>query len=127
MEGEAYDDHFVWDGTLSGGFSIKSVMPLIQEKTRAHENQIWSIIWRPQLQQRIEVFLWLVAHNQLMTSDNRFVRHLTNDPSCAHCAAPEENITHILRDCLAAQLLWNKLLPNNNQNTFFSLLESNLA
>ncbi|CAN1177321.1 Putative ribonuclease H protein At1g65750, partial [Linum perenne] len=52
------------------------------EEESAALDPIWRLIWRWKGPQRIWQFLWLVAHNQLLTNSERHRRHLAEIGSC---------------------------------------------
>ena len=53
------------------------------------------------------MFVWLVAHDRIMTNANRVKRGFARDPSCAMCGSNEEDTGHVLRDCPGAQVVWH--------------------
>ena len=71
--------------------------------------------------QRMRMFLWLAAHEQLMTNANRFERGLATPPCFITCPSHEETMVHLLRDCLHAQDVCSKLVAQNKQERSFFL------
>ncbi|CAN1805822.1 hypothetical protein LINPERHAP1_LOCUS24422 [Linum perenne] len=47
-------------------------------------------------------------HEKLLTNKERQRRHLTDNPNCARCGG-EESISHVLRECPVAALVWGEL------------------
>ncbi|CAN1189170.1 Putative ribonuclease H protein At1g65750, partial [Linum perenne] len=64
-------------------------------------------------------FLWLVAHNRLLTNSERRRRHLAEIGSCQVCPGQEESILHVLRDCPLASATWELLALSSGDQTFF--------
>ena len=78
---ELEEDASYWRHSSSGQFTTKSVY-LFQVRdatSRSPMEPIWRLIWRWKGPERIRNFLWLVAHNKLLTNDQRVARHLTDN------------------------------------------------
>jgi len=129
--GDEWKDELIWDGSTHGGFSVKSVLIIIQNEGSEISDGLWRQIWRLKAPQRMRFFIWLTTHDRLMTNAHRVKRGLATDPKCKSCIYEEEDTLHILRDCIYAREVWNKLVPVAEQDTFFTLplntwLRSNL-
>ncbi|CAA0818851.1 Polynucleotidyl transferase- ribonuclease H-like superfamily protein [Striga hermonthica] len=61
--------------------------------------------------QWIRQFLWLAAHEKLLTNVERRRRHISDSPICTLCSRYEESILHCLRDCTGARQIWRLLIP----------------
>ncbi|KAJ8442545.1 hypothetical protein Cgig2_026487 [Carnegiea gigantea] len=99
MHGEEWEDHLVWDGASSSRFSIKFALTLIHEDILKVRDRVWQFIWKLKALQRLRFFLWLVAHDRLMTNTNRVSGGLADDSRCKGCLLKEEDAIHLLRDC----------------------------
>ncbi|CAN1841222.1 Putative ribonuclease H protein At1g65750, partial [Linum perenne] len=62
--------------------------------------------WRWKGPHRIKFFFWLVANDRLLTNEERVHRHLSNSVACDHCGHTDESVSHVLRDCSAANSTW---------------------
>jgi len=49
----------------------------------------------------------------LLTSSERFRRHITEDPICPMCLDEVETIFHLVRDCPKVKDVWDSLLSDN--------------
>lgn len=107
---EAIDDIF-WNGSPSGGFSINSALNIIrnEEVVEEGEETRWKSIWKAPTPQKMRFFMWLANKERLMTNKNRFIRNIADDPRCMVCGAAEETAEHVVRLCLAAKSVWQKL------------------
>jgi len=85
---EDLEDQLICDGSRTGDFTIKSALSMIKPPMDVQVNQVWSRIWKLQAPQRIKFFLWLVAHERLMTNAHRVQRGLGLDPSCRYHSYP---------------------------------------
>ncbi|CAN1155888.1 Putative ribonuclease H protein At1g65750, partial [Linum perenne] len=79
-------------------------------------------IWRWKGPHRIRQFLWLVAHNRLLTKSERRRRHLAEMGSCQVCPGHEESVLHVLRDFPLASATWELLALSSGDQTFFKTL-----
>ncbi|RYQ83778.1 hypothetical protein Ahy_B10g102615 [Arachis hypogaea] len=112
-------DHLAWGLTPDGLFNTKSAYQSLSEEQHT-PNTVFRQVWNWQGPERIRTFLWLVAHNAILTNSERRRRHLTNDDSCPRCHHHDETVIHVLRDCSYAQCIWKYLLPPNFVNSFFN-------
>ncbi|RYR51282.1 hypothetical protein Ahy_A06g026308 [Arachis hypogaea] len=72
-------------------------------------------------------FLWLAAHQAILTNAERKRCHLTQDSSCPRCTQHEESVEHVLRDCYVARNIWNAFIPAAQAHSFFNTDASNLG
>ncbi|KAJ8432430.1 hypothetical protein Cgig2_016060 [Carnegiea gigantea] len=119
--GTENEDLLVWDGSPNGKFTITSVMNLIHPGNQGDEDPFWQLIWKCPVPQKIRVFLWLGAHDRLMSNANRFTRGLADSPKCKNCLNMVEDGLHIMRDCQHAKSVWDKFIPVSQRTLFFSL------
>lgn len=79
----------------------------------------WKSRWGWKGPQRISVFLWIAAHNKLLTAQRRsFWLGTTSD--CPKCQGVYESVLYVLRDCLYANSLWLQLVAQDRVVEFFS-------
>ncbi|CAN1797820.1 Putative ribonuclease H protein At1g65750 [Linum perenne] len=114
------EDDLIWGPDPKGLFSIKSTYEVLSSIGKGNDGQLWKIVWNWKGPNRIRFFLWLAAHNRLLTNGERKRRHLTSDDLCNHCKAAPEDTLHTLRDCQLAEALWSCVIPPNRTNEFFS-------
>lgn len=86
----------------------------------------WSQIWRLKVQHQAKVFVWLLAHDKLMTNLNKWKRKLVDFPKCEICHQQEESSLHTVRDCSDATKVWAHFLPPNLSSKFFFLIPQRL-
>lgn len=58
----------------------------------------------------MQVFLWLLSHNKLMTRHNLEKRKINKPLDCVFCSEQETSI-HLFFDCVVANRVW-ELLPS---------------
>ncbi|CAN1822383.1 Putative ribonuclease H protein At1g65750 [Linum perenne] len=102
------DDDWIWGCEKSGIFSIKSAYNLISSMEIGQDSEKWKSIWNWPGPNRIRFFLWLAAKERLLTNAARLRRGLTQDATCPFCAAEEETIAHVLRECPFAIETWRQ-------------------
>ncbi|CAN1758812.1 Putative ribonuclease H protein At1g65750 [Linum perenne] len=115
----AGEDRITWGLERDGRFRVRSAYLLAAEEEGDTLDPIWRLIWRWKGPQRIRQFLWLVAHNRLLTNSERRRRHLAEIGSCQVCPGQEESVLHVLRDCPLASATWELLALSSGDQTFF--------
>ncbi|CAN1771034.1 Putative ribonuclease H protein At1g65750 [Linum perenne] len=112
----------VWGLEGSGVYSVKTGYSIIHglESDSDMERRKWKTIWSWPGPNKIRHFMWLVAHNRLMTNEERARRHLTSSSECGSCAGVVESIDHVLRGCFIAREVWRKTLSRSHEPSFFS-------
>ena len=63
-------------------------------------------VWMINVPPRIQIFLWLLPHNKLMTKDNLFRRWIEKSKECMFCSE-EETISHLFFDCVIPKVIWD--------------------
>ncbi|KAF3600430.1 hypothetical protein F2Q69_00037627 [Brassica cretica] len=63
------------------------------------------MIWKAQLLQKIQLFLWKVMHNAVPTSENLQKRGLLENTNCIRCGERDTTI-HLFFHCYFAQRVW---------------------
>ncbi|CAN1786763.1 Putative ribonuclease H protein At1g65750 [Linum perenne] len=100
------EDVWIWGREESGVFSIRSAYELICNIDRSDEQEKWTSVWKWVGPNRVRFFLWLAAKEKLLTNVARVRRGMTTVVACHRCAAPEEMVLHVLRDCPFACETW---------------------
>jgi hypothetical protein len=112
-----------WNLTTDGNFSLKSAYSLMHGKHHCSptNQEIFQHIWAWQGPNRYKSFLWKIAHDKILTNDERYHRGMTRDNLCPRCGDYPETIMHVLRDCEEAKIFWNDLISQDVWSKFFSL------
>lgn len=77
------------------------------------------MVWKIKVQQRVKVFLWVMAHGKLLTNLERWRRKMASCSLCERCSRAEEGVLHTIRDCKPAKEVWESLIPPDLVNDFF--------
>ncbi|KAJ1395940.1 Reverse transcriptase zinc-binding domain [Sesbania bispinosa] len=112
-------DKLVWGMTQNGIFSTKSAYSVITEKSSSNSN-LWKVIWKNDLPQRVRCFLWLLAKGGLATNSFIFKRKIAPSDCCSRCNLSPETVIHVMRDCPKAQAIWNLLRATPSDPSFFT-------
>ena len=56
---------------------------------------------------KIKLFMWLVHHKKILTSDNIRKRGILGTSKCHLCEAQEETMEHLLNSCIFTSRLWD--------------------
>ncbi|CAA0830665.1 Polynucleotidyl transferase- ribonuclease H-like superfamily protein [Striga hermonthica] len=128
---QAGADRMIWVASHDGDFSTRTAYRALAPQPRDPDRVLWKLIWRTQVPQRVRSFLWLTAHDRLLTNKERFRRHLSASAEYEACGASESTL-HVLRDCPCAKQMWHRLLPPCTAHAFFqqalrTWLRSNLS
>ncbi|KAJ8760048.1 hypothetical protein K2173_010904 [Erythroxylum novogranatense] len=124
-------DQLYWSLEPSGHFSTRSAYRLLSRHEWEPRSPVWQLIWTWQGPKRVQMHLWLVAKQRLMTNGRRFQLSLADFPACVDCPLHEESLAYVFRDCWRARSIWNQLLHGNDRQQFYrrdfpSWLERNL-
>jgi hypothetical protein len=61
-------------------------------------------VWKLKIPPRVQIFLWLLSRNKLLTRDNLAKRRNVDDKTCIFCAEPE-SLYHLFFYCCVAKAL----------------------
>lgn len=104
-------DLLVWGDEPDGRFTVSKAY----RKLNFYENPGgwtgWRIIWQLKVQQRLRTFLWLLAHEKLLSNFSRWRRRIATSPNCNQCIGREETNMHAVRDCCEARRVWLNFIP----------------
>ena len=67
-----------------------------------------SAVWEIKVPPKIHFFLWLVAHNKLLTRDNLAKRQHLDILTCLFCNE-NETVEHMFFDCVVANTMWDEM------------------
>ena len=96
-------DSVVWKFTSNGVYSVQSLYAVVSFRgvKPVYPPAIWDLCIPP----RVQVFLWLLSNNKLLTRDNLLKRREVGDKTCVFCTEPE-SISHLFFDCCVANSMW---------------------
>ena len=100
------EDTIIWDLEPKGIYTVKSYYNFVNFRGVAPDNII--SIWKTNVPQRIQIFLWLVVRNKLLTRDNLLKRQHVADTTCLFCNEAELAY-HLFFDCVVARELWREI------------------
>ncbi|CAJ2627891.1 unnamed protein product [Trifolium pratense] len=114
-------DTLGWAGTNTHQFTVRSAytlqhviaMPLVAEGD-------WKTLWGWKGPHCIQTFMWLAAHERILTNARRSKWGVGISPTCVSCMREDETTLHVLRDCVHATRVWIRLVPSNYITNFFS-------
>ncbi|CAN1762774.1 Putative ribonuclease H protein At1g65750 [Linum perenne] len=119
--GDQRDDELIWGPDPRGKFTLKSAYELVDRSTDNPTCDLWKIVWKWEGPCRVKNFLWLVAHNRILTNVERHRRHMADETRCVRCPDAPEDSLHVLRDFHMARELWMSLIPNIQVGTLFTV------
>ncbi|WJX61000.1 hypothetical protein P8452_46145 [Trifolium repens] len=113
-------DSLGWIGTNTRQFTVQSAYYL-QRGNYIPIAGNWKSLWNWKGPHRIQTFMWIAAHERLLTNYRRSRWGNGIAPTCPACGNGDETIIHVLRDCSYATQVWIKLLASIHITNFFSL------
>lgn len=113
------EDSMFWSQPKEGAFTVKAAYEMITEADRTDLKRHWRYIWNWPGNQKTRTFMWLCAHNKLLTDKQRKIRKFTNDSSCERCNSSEETVIQAIRDCPLIKDLWRMLIKPGHWSSFF--------
>lgn len=117
------DDFPSWPYSSDGQFSTKLAYLSLYEALNKPPQPVpfFDHIWKVRAPPKINLFLWRVAHDRLMTNMERARRGITDSDLCPRCQQAPEFVMHLLRDCEASLELWERLVDPAMWHKFVSL------
>ncbi|RYR67698.1 hypothetical protein Ahy_A03g014090 [Arachis hypogaea] len=113
-------DQIVWAASSDNTFNLKSTYSSVQNNIGTAD-YLFKLAWKWNGLERIRSFIWLVAHEAILTNAEWKRRHLTVDARCHRCNFVTEDALHVLRNCSFATTIWNLLQANQKVQDFFNL------
>ena len=77
FEEDSLDDELCWVMEISGTVSITFAYDIVEKNEVLANDFIWKQIWKLQVPNWIQVFLWLVKHGKIMSNTERMRLGLT--------------------------------------------------
>ncbi|KAL5839150.1 hypothetical protein ACOSQ3_011854 [Xanthoceras sorbifolium] len=112
------NDKLIWGHSNNGEFTVKSAYSVIARDDVNH-NWKWKGIWRIKIPSKIQMFLWTLVHDKIMTNVQRCARGLCENTECNRCKAVFEDKDHIFRRCSKTVQVWESCWPGSTQNSNF--------
>lgn len=100
-------DKIVWNLQSNGEFSVKSGYGCKNQEYPI--DPIFMRVWNVDVPERVKVFIWLIAHNRVLTwelCNNWFGGYAW----CHQCLSIVGSSSHVFRDCPIATVVWNSLV-----------------
>jgi hypothetical protein len=115
------EDSPVWLFHSSGTYSVSSFYGIINNGgvIPIHTPAVWKLHVPP----RIDIFLWLLSNDRLLTRDNLSKRRTLDDESCLFCNE-HESAKHLFFECVVAKSIWDvvsDIFKLSNANSFESV------
>ena len=96
-------DILSWEFGPKGRFSVtKSVYNALSNNECGTYHKK---IWKSRVPAKIEIFLWLISNNAILTKDNMIKRKWPGEPTCYFCPL-DETISHLFFQCSTAKAVW---------------------
>ena len=93
----------MWQYESNGIYSTQSLYAVIN--FRGVQPVFVPAVWNIKVPPKIQVFLWLLSNNKLMTVDNLAKRGVDKPKNCRFCDEIE-TINHLFFQCVVARKIW---------------------
>jgi hypothetical protein len=100
------EDQIVWSFCSNGKFSVQSLYAIINH--RGVKPVFVQSVWKLKIPPKVQIFLWLLSKNKLLTRTNLAKRRKLEDLSCLFCSETE-TVHHLFFDCCVANGVWSVL------------------
>jgi len=97
------DDTVIWALEPSGKFSTKSLYRFM--KHSGNVDLRMTELWKVNLPLKIKIFLWMLWHDRVLTSEQLKIRKGKGSEKCKYCGKIETR-NHLFFNCNIAQILW---------------------
>jgi hypothetical protein len=98
------EDQILWNFNSNEKFSVQSLYAVISH--RGVIPKFIHAVWKLNIPPRVQMFLWFLSSNRLLTRDNLAKRREVNDPSCLYCLE-NESIVHLFFNRCVASNVWS--------------------
>ncbi|XP_026458687.1 uncharacterized protein LOC113359235 [Papaver somniferum] len=100
-------DTRVWTGTMSGEFTIHSVVECFREH---YQKVTWARhVWHPTLHPTTASNVWKIVRGICSTNEKRKSKGYSLASKCYMCGVDSDNLEHILWFCNFSQIIWKWL------------------
>lgn len=113
------NDKINWIGTSTRSFSMKSACRSLHESFWYSKDKWWKVTWKFLGPQRVQLFLWLVFKQRLLTNMEWIKQDIGQNGSCSLCGHGEEDLIHVLKNYSAAREVWFRVILLELQSSFF--------
>jgi hypothetical protein len=96
-----------WGHSTTGAFNISEAYYIKAGHKTLPREEVWGKIWDMKTWPKINTFLWLVAHNNILTWDNLRKRGFIGPSWCHLCGQEEETQNHLLNLCPYSSCIWD--------------------
>jgi hypothetical protein len=85
-------DHIIWSFSFTGKYSVQSLYAVINN--HGVKPVFVHAVWKLNIPPRVQIFIWLLSKNKLLTRDTLAKRRNVDDRTYIFCAEPE-SIHHL--------------------------------
>ncbi|XP_019155928.1 PREDICTED: uncharacterized protein LOC109152735 [Ipomoea nil] len=120
-----FKDDWYWSGDIRGIYTVKNGYKQLGE-INGPCDALWNNIWKLQVPPKWRIFLWRAITNILPTITNLIRRRVEIQNVCPACGFLEEDVMHILCNCVYARHVWNisqLQIPNFDDHDFMQWVE----
>ena len=114
-------DRLVWHHSVNGEYSVRTgygeAVKLMENGALGRRgrgtssenrkpNQVWNLIWKIKVPNKIKLFIWRCCNNALAVRHNLKKRGMRVDNTCGVCGAVDESQLHLFFGCEISHMFW---------------------
>ncbi|KAL5834991.1 hypothetical protein ACOSQ4_014488 [Xanthoceras sorbifolium] len=104
------NDKLIWGHSNNREFTVKSAYSMIAGDD-IDQDWKWKGIWHIKVPPKVQMFLWTLMHDKIMTNVKRCARGFCDSSECNRCKAVFEDEDHIFRGCNKTVAIWEACWP----------------
>ncbi|XP_028776817.1 uncharacterized protein LOC114733511 [Neltuma alba] len=117
---EEDEDRARWICTTHRQFSMADMYNLLKGYDSLCAKKMWDLIWSWKGPKRVQTFLWMAIDGGLLIAVKRS-KILKIPANCLICLNVDEDVLHVLHDCVVAKEVYIELLRGKRCDEFFDL------
>jgi hypothetical protein len=109
-------DELRWTGgDASGLITVKNIYEATEKRKRSYViGGWWKSLWTWDFPLKLNLFIWLVAENKILTWENLQRRGFIGPSYCILCKQSKETVFHLFAECPFALVVWEKVFTSLN-------------
>lgn len=114
LDGES--DRLKWKLAGNGKFSTASAYIWIRQETTPNSRNVWKVIWKLRVPERVWILVWLALHARIPTKSIT-KKWDGSSGRCKICGLQNEDPLHALRE---ERNIWRSMVPRDQREEFFT-------
>nr|XP_023911306.1 uncharacterized protein LOC112022914 [Quercus suber] len=87
----------------------KITWPLTPSGNTQQQNEVWKLIWRLNVPNKVRNFMWRACKEAIPAKRNLLRRKILTEDKCEECGVESETTTHALWECTTLDEVWQNI------------------